>query len=400
MSRWCLIVLLSLCLIGCAPHSSLPKPKISQGTASTQVPFEWLRTGDVGGLILLDLDGADLNGKWIVDTGASVNVISDKLFSSKEFKSSQTSVVQSATGGHKATVVVLPDLRIGNWVYQNQAAVVLDMSHYHEKLGVDIQGILGMPIFATDVLTINGPKQTLTLSKAGSASVRGQAEVQIRLLNGVPVIDMKVSGQQLQSVILDTGNAGGLVIFPGFATKAGLLKPESKYVRHQAQEVGGVVTAYLAIAETAQVGDVQLEKLVTAILEEGEQKQEGPMSSYSASLGMAALEHLQVRLDFVNGIVRFSTGTSGSKLEGGWGVIFGGNGLVIDSVLPFSPANKAGLTRGDKVVSLVGHKLDGTVAEFWQKTHVGDPIAVTVVSSQGTRTIVLKREHFLPALNW
>ena len=394
------VIVITFCLIGCASLPALRQPEVISKSSSTQVGFEWLRTGDIGGLVLVELEQPTLRGWWIVDTGAGVNVVSESVLPSLAGEVSETRSVQSATGEQKVRTVLLPEFKIGDWSFRNQIAAALDLSHYRKKSGVDIQGIIGMPVFSSSVLSIDGPAQTLRLSKVHGPTPPRSNPIDFHLHNGVPVIDMEADGKVLPSVILDTGNAGGLVLFSRFSKQVGLSRQKNNYIRYQASETGGQVSAYLARARKAGIGGWQMSNLSTAILSEHETSKGQALDAYSGSLGMAVFEHTSMTFDFPAKKMYLASKTSEESLGGGWGMILSGSGLVIESVLPQSPAAEAGLQPGDEITRLDGESLDLNVAQFWAKTRSKQLLELTLTTSKGKRVVQLQRSHFLPPLTW
>jgi predicted aspartyl protease len=93
------------------------------------------------------LEGIDKPLNFIVDTGASVSVVSEKLVAEEELTSYIAPVrmrVYGAAGiADDVKTVVLPKVMLGNTAREQITAAVLDMEPVNETAGFTQSGILG-----------------------------------------------------------------------------------------------------------------------------------------------------------------------------------------------------------------------------------------------------------------
>lgn len=109
------------------------------------LPLRLTSSGFLSGEV--NLEGVDAPLNFIVDTGASVSVISDELANSKEFsgyvKNEKMRVVGAAGVTENVPSLLLPRVSFGKHSRQSVTAVALDLDLINETSGFEQAGILG-----------------------------------------------------------------------------------------------------------------------------------------------------------------------------------------------------------------------------------------------------------------
>ena len=115
-------------------------------------------------LIIID---ASVNGNsvpMILDTGAGATVISKKAAKAMDLKKAGDDVVGKGAGGDVGlSPVEIDSLEIGSVTHNSFTGMAMDLSSICEKLGDEVDGIVGHDFLSKTKLTIDYPENLLYL---------------------------------------------------------------------------------------------------------------------------------------------------------------------------------------------------------------------------------------------
>jgi len=121
------------------------EPQAAIETKNLSLPLRLTSSGFLSGEV--ELEGVAVPLNFIVDTGASVSVISDVLASSKEIspfvKADKMRVVGAAGVTENVSSFLLPRVSFGSHSRQSVTAIALDLNLINETSGFEQAGILG-----------------------------------------------------------------------------------------------------------------------------------------------------------------------------------------------------------------------------------------------------------------
>jgi hypothetical protein len=103
------------------------------------------------GLFQVQITSRNYVGSWIVDSGASLSVISRSAANKMGLELSATAGTAEGTAGLSVSVrtAVIPEMRLGDAVVSNVAVLVVEDSELSfPKIGYQIEGSLGLPVLA------------------------------------------------------------------------------------------------------------------------------------------------------------------------------------------------------------------------------------------------------------
>jgi predicted aspartyl protease len=209
--------------IGCAVLAgcgtiSISSPGVDNVPASIELP-----NGDAssafllhGGFIVVDVlvNGAGPYA-FLVDTGASVSVVSPKVAAA--FNGDivgVTSIVSTADANRiQAELVLIDRFQLGPVSFEQfQAAILPSLSIAVGGHTLIAEGILGAPLFQNVLLTVDYPGRTVRIRRTGSPE---SADCTVLPVNagpdGLPSVALDVAGREVVALI-DTGNNEFLVV--------------------------------------------------------------------------------------------------------------------------------------------------------------------------------------------
>jgi predicted aspartyl protease/Flp pilus assembly protein TadD len=127
-----------------------PKPSNNaSGSSSTNRSYEFPIRATSSGFwsSAVILDGVEKPLNFIVDTGASISVVSAQLAKSEDMsrfeQKTRLKVFGAAGVSEDVTTLLLPRVTLGDYTHSNLSAAVLDMSAINETSGFEQTGIIG-----------------------------------------------------------------------------------------------------------------------------------------------------------------------------------------------------------------------------------------------------------------
>jgi predicted aspartyl protease len=127
-----------------AANATPPAAKPAQGRVF-ELPIRSTSGGFWSGLVLVE--GMDKPASFIIDTGATVSVVSRQLSEREELsryeQKSRLRVYGAAGVTEDVPLLMLPRVTLGEYTHANLAAAVLDMNPINETSGFEQTGIIG-----------------------------------------------------------------------------------------------------------------------------------------------------------------------------------------------------------------------------------------------------------------
>jgi len=378
MQRWTWIglVFLSSSSIAAA-HPEASGPKRTHLKTSETVPLE-----TKGGKLVVRVK---INGKGpfplLLDTGAGATVLNADLAKELGLKKVGSTEIgdPSNPSAIKADRVAVDRLEIGGAAFEEFEAVAWERAALYT--GDDApRGVLGFPLFAECLMSIDIPGGKLTLSH-GKLPASGKDIVEYRQGHGgIPEIDIDVAGTKVATHI-DTGATSGLTVNSELIEKLPL-KGEPVVVAR-----ARTVNSEFDVKAATLNG-----KLVLAGDEIAEPEVGFNSVVPSGNLGMEILADYIIRFDQHAKRVQFERVASADgkpKRPRGprprLGVMLakqninGVTEMTVDRVIDGTPAAKAGLQKGDRLLAIGGNPV-GTMSDddFRAALSAGETIELTI----------------------
>ena len=213
-----------LCACGGCGALGLPLPGVGNVPASLVLPGDDAEVPFLfhAGYVVVDVK---INGmgphKFLIDTGASVSVISSRISGNlPQNIVGTTSIVSNVDPNTLSTSFILIDrLEMGPIAFERlQAAILSAITITSNDQRIVVDGILGAPLFRNVALTVDYPMQSVRIRNSASPPVN-QCKVFATSPGpaDLPTINLVVAGRQTQAII-DTGNNEFLLLPAEFST--------------------------------------------------------------------------------------------------------------------------------------------------------------------------------------
>lgn len=349
---------------------------------SGPVPLARIALGELGGWIELPatLDGQ--GGRWLLDTGASRNLLSSELARRLRLPTRGTVRADTPLGPVQGSEVDLPALRIGALQRGGQSALSMDLRALFGAAAEGIDGVIGVPFLEGVQLDLDLRDDTSHWRLGGEADCpAGTGAVTLKRHRTLPVITLG-TGAASESYVLDTGNPAGLIRVEADAADGatpGLALPGGMRLTVLPQATLGPQTR----------SDVPVTRLPAAALK----KSFGDALRGLAGTGF--IDGARWRLDLARDRLCVEPGRFATP--GGFGLTLERQGaaLQIGLVLPGSPAERAGLRADEIVTQWPGGTTTGPLTALWSAVRGVDEIVVGI--GEPVRQVTLRRAIFAPA---
>ena len=296
--------------------------------------------------VIVDMGDGEQH-EFIVDTGASVNVLDSAIATSFGFEVVGEMQIGAPSGPQiPGDIVKVPLAFVGGAKIKNAEFVTMDLAKFS---GGSTQGVLGMGLFREYLLTYDYGGNEIRVSR-DTLSATAPGVLSYKDLSGHIQIDMDVAGTTVATHV-DTGSMAGFTL-PVEMKKSLALKPSGQGST-SARVVGGD-------------RDIVFGQLDGEILFAGSRYQDPPVGFMDPSpgygnVGSRILSDFIVDIDQQNHLIRFQKAApkrvmAASTAPRRLGVQFrgmpGGARLTIGYVEPDSLGEKSGLLPGDVLLTL------------------------------------------------
>ncbi len=340
---------------------------ISTGQSHSILPFE-MHNDFIVLPVLLD---GKLPLKFILDTGASHSMVIHKewtdLLGIKYIRKLQIRGVDRAKMVN-VLVTEAVDLELPEVMAKNQNLLVLENTEieFNKYSGIYIDGILGMDLFKKFIVKIDYTSRFIYLFE------RDKHELNLKKYNSVPispeeermyVTDTTSIKNNIRSEVkwlVDSGAA--LTALLQINESDSLLLPQEKAPGNIGRGLGGFILGYLGRIKEINFGGYQFENVISNF-------QQIPDSTFfkehqgiqKGIIGNKILKQFHIIFDYNNRFIHIKPNKDfnkkGNKDLSGMSLIASGSNLnqfSVEEVFPNSPAEKAGVKKGDFIKKING----------------------------------------------
>ncbi len=349
---------------------------------SGAVPLQRIALGELGGWIALEASVGGHTGRWLLDSGASRNLVAPALAQRLGLASSGSVRADTPLGVVQGGEVELPALKVGALERSGQHALVIELARVLGAAAEGVDGVLGVPWLAQAPAEIDLRAWTARFGLDDAAHCPdGLDGVALTRFRTLPVVTLSLSGRP-ERYVLDSGNPAGLIRIEAEAADAatpGIALPGDQRLTVQRDVALGA----------QRRSDVPVLRVAAPAL----QRALGDAARGLA--GTALMDGARWRFDLARERLCVEPGRFATP--GGFGLVPERNGeaLRVQQVLPGGPAERAGLRAGEAIHQWAGLPASRTLAELWQALQGQDELAL--VAGEPPRALRLQRAIFAPA---
>jgi predicted aspartyl protease len=368
-------------LYPCFAEAQIATPTVTAiPGAAHEVPFELFRDSRIF------LEGR-VNGNetpLILDSGAGVTTIDRDFAKTIGLKKGIPLTAQGVGGRAQGELVQNVTLEIGNLKLSGVSVAVLDLAPIEKAIGRPMPVILGHELFMNSIVALDFDNKLLTLSPAGNfLAPEGATEVRLKRQGTLHFLPIEVDGHAPIEAALDLGNGGALSLSKEYHESV----PEIGKLHYAVGLSGGVgglhETRRVSIPKV-EIGGFTFDDVPTDLGSVGE----GPYHG-RANAGIELFKPFTMTLDLGHDrlwLKRTAKPAVFTKDRAGMFVMLEDDHFNVLHVTPGSPAEQAGIKKGDRLTVIGGERVGAgfyTSKEAnWSRRPAGTRVALTKSDGQ------------------
>lgn len=307
--------------------------------------------------------------KFIVDTGLRTALLTDRLYTDMlDVNYSRTIPIVGADGNVIVDAYVVNNVSLGFRGLTGKGQTILalgeDFLELKNYMGIDVHGIIGYELFNRYIIEIDYDNFLMTFYEPDAFSPERRFEaLDMPIIGSKPYV--KASLRQKNNTIvsglflLDTG--ASLAVSLDREADEAIYLPEPNVNVNLGRAIGGDLEGYLSRSNAFTIGEMEFKEVLTSYPDAGEYydllKVEGRIGSVGGNIfarSRVVFDYFSQKLYIAKGKEykrKFEYNMSGIEFKAE------GNDLrtfIVKSVLEDSPADRAGILPGDRVISVNG----------------------------------------------
>jgi predicted aspartyl protease len=186
----------------------------NQGSINLKEYYEVIPYQTEIGKIILPVTINDKTYRFLLDTGAP-NLFSSELLKELNITEGDSINVNDANNqDQKMKFAVVPQLKIGNLVFENQAGLIYNFEEHNLLSCYKIDGFIGSNLLRNSIIKINGANKTIIITNKIKSLNIDKKPVKMKLVGNQksPYVELKFVGKNNEKasdmVLVDTGMDG------------------------------------------------------------------------------------------------------------------------------------------------------------------------------------------------
>jgi predicted aspartyl protease len=166
------------------------------------------------GKIILPVTINDKTYRFLLDTGAP-NLFSPEILKELNISEGDSIIVNDANNqDQKMTFAVVPQVKIGNLIFENQAGLIYDFEQHNLLSCYKIDGFIGSNLLRNSIIKINGANKTIIITNKIKSLNIDKKPIKMKLVGNqkMPYVALKFvaknSDRASDMVLVDTGMDG------------------------------------------------------------------------------------------------------------------------------------------------------------------------------------------------
>lgn len=340
-------------MISCSPVKKvLNAGRLKQSEFNEKIPFNFET-----GVPIIEVSISGKSYHFLLDTGAPT-AVSPTLAKTLNLNTAINSRSSDSQGYQKKEmVVVIPEIKIGNLVFENTGALVVDMNNVFQMKCLHVDGIIGANQMANAIWQLDYANKLISITNnmanldtTASAKVMDFLPVKIQK---TPLVPVKI-GTKTSYITFDTGSNGSLDLsLPKYAE---LIQNFKQINCNGISGIGIYGAAKQSTTTYAKVPEISIGTLAlkNQVILFGAGK--------SSNIGNDFLQHYKVIINWQTNKIYLS-GENYYNLEKlnrfGLGITYAGNKAFVSTIFNNSDAATSGIQVNDEIIQIDNHIIAG-----------------------------------------
>lgn len=339
---------------------------LPQAKFITRFPFRQFSGG------VMTIKAALNNGKdslnFILDTGSGGISLDSATCAGLALKLTPSDTTITGMGGtHKVSFIYNQQLHLPGLTLQKLNFHVNDYDILTSVYGEKIDGIIGYSFFSRYIVKIDFDKKEIEVYSPGEITYPKIGTILRPAFTTLPIIPLNVRDARSKnfSFYFDTGAGLCFLMSENFARDSSILLGRRKPVLIQAEGMGGRLQMQLTVVKQLQIGHYKFRKVPTYIYSDMFNVTSYPF--VGGLVGNDLLRRFNLIINYPKREIHLTPNNSFNDpfdyAYTGMAIYFIDNKIIVDDVIANSPAEKAGLQKGDIIIG-VGNNLSNNIQEY------------------------------------
>jgi len=339
---------------------------LPQAKFITRFPFRQFSGGVMTVKAVLNAGKDSLN--FILDTGSGGISLDSATCADLSLKLTPSDTTITGMGGtHKVSFAYNQQLHLPGLTVEKLNFHVNDYDILTSVYGEKIDGIIGYSFFSRYIVKINFDKKEIEVYSPGEITYPKGGTILRPAFTTLPIIPLNVRDERSKnfSFYFDTGAGLCFLMSENFAKDSGILLSRRKPVMIQAEGMGGRLQMQLTVVKQLQIGHFKFRKVPTYIYSDMFNVTSYPF--VGGLVGNDLLRRFNLVINYPKREIHLTPNNSFNDpfdyAYTGMAIYFIDNKIIVDDVIANSPAEKAGLQKGDIIIG-VGNNLSNNIQEY------------------------------------
>ena len=326
----------------------------------------------------------------LLDSGAGVTTLDDDFAKKIGLKRGTKIEAQGAGGSEEGELVQNVTIQAGNLKLSGVTVLVLDLEPIEKAIGRPIPAVLGREVFVNSVMGLDFDRQILTLSPSkGFSAPSGATEIKLTKDHFTHFLPVSVDGLPPVQAAFDLGNGGALSVSKEYFDKTPSLA-QLPYAIGLSGGVGGLHENRRVTLPKVTIGGFALDHVPADLGSAAGGPYQGRVNA-----GIQLFKPFHLTLDLGHDrlwLQRTSAPVVFPKDRAGMFVLLEDDHFKVLHVSPGSPADRAGVKKGDRLVTIDGERVGpgfyASPRANWAKDPAGTEISIAKSDGQPVKLIL------------
>ncbi len=353
-----------------------------------------------GGVMVLQAMVANIPDtlNFILDTGSGGISLDSATCSDLNIKTTPTDTTVSGIAGSKKVSFVfdktlhLPGLDVEHLNFHINDYEVLS-SVYGEK----IDGIIGYSFFSKYIVAINFDSNYVEVYKPGKLTYPNSGYTLRPIFTSLPIqwLEVKDRVRRGFNFYFDTGAGLNFLMSERFAKDSAIILSKRKPLVTQAEGMGGKLQMRLTVVKEVKIGPYRFRRVPTYLY-----KDDNNITSYpfiGGLVGNDLLRRFNLIINYPKHEIHILPNShmqdAFDYAYTGLGIYYIDGNIIVEDVIPNSPAEKAGFKVGDIIVS-VNNNFSGNIIQYKTLMQtLNNPVKIIIMRNDKVQLISLKADR-------